>query len=156
MIEATIWGTLFYGTALLVERAVGRQSLSGIHLYSFVGHLLAFAEHANKMLSGWSYRGPLSIEVALSGILGVPWLYKGGGIPSQGPVSELDDAFSFSLSTTTEELRERSDGIVMSLLQYILFGMNWAQPASDPATLEALLRAGYKYNFWDEPLTLRR
>jgi hypothetical protein len=95
-------------------------------------------------------------NVTLSGILGIPWLSSNDGVSiHDGPVSELDDAFSFSLSTTSQELRERPDMCVMTMLQFILFGMNWSEYASDSEMLKTLLRSGYGYNYWPEPTTLR-
>ena len=73
----------------------------------------------------------------------------------KGPVSGLDDAFWFALPATSDALIERPDALVMSILQYTLFGMNWAAYASRPEVMKALLRSGYKYNFWNEPTTLR-
>jgi hypothetical protein len=106
MVEATIWGMLFYGAGLIIERGGGR----GIHLYSLVGHLLVFLEHAKKMTTAFSYDGPLSIDITLRGIRDVPWLYMPDGVLCQGPLSVLDDTFSFSLPTTSDMLREQSDG----------------------------------------------
>jgi hypothetical protein len=108
------------------------------------------------MILRFGYEGPLSIEITLSGILGVQWFYsldRVGMYP--GPVSELDDEFSFSLPTTTEMLKDRRDALVRSMLQSILFGMNWADYASDLGHLEELLRSGYEYNFWGNPTALR-
>ena len=155
LVEATIWGMLFYVTELAIE--IGPLQtlrpdtpiIKGIHLHRLVGYLLVYCEHARHILSRVGYAGPLSIDVTLSGILGVPWLYSEDGVGIYtGPVSELDDAFSFSLSTTTEELRERRDAIVIRMLEYILFGMNWAAYASDRRVIENLVRSGYKYNSW--------
>jgi hypothetical protein len=73
----------------------------------------------------------------------------------KGPVSELDDAFSFCLPTTSDEIRDRRDGLVMNMLQYILFGMNWSDYAGDPKLLEELLRSGYAYAFWGNPTALK-
>lgn len=156
MVEANIWGMLFYGTELDIEINLKSTSMSGIHLYGLVGYLLVFAEHANQMTSHFGRESPLSFDVTLSGVLGVPWLYSQdiGGI-HEGPKSPLDDEFSFSLPTTTEELRKRPDALVMSMLQYILFAMNWSDFVNKPGRLESLLRSGYKYNSWGEPKALR-
>jgi len=75
MVEANIWGMLFYGTDLDTEINLKSTSISSIHLYRLVGHLLVFTEHANQMTSRFGRESPLSFDVTLSGILGVPWLY---------------------------------------------------------------------------------
>jgi hypothetical protein len=41
------------------------------------------------------------------------------------------------------------------MLQYILFGMNWSEYASDPKLLEDLVRSGYGYNSWGKPAALK-
>lgn len=151
LIEANVWGMLFYGIALPFETNSGL--IPGINLYSFVGHLLVFAKHAIKILADLSYEGPVVVEVVLTNIFGIPWVYRSSGIPTLGPVSELDNAFSFSLPTTTEELRESPDALVMSLLQYTLFGINWADMASKPEILKNLLVAGYQHNLWGTPFS---
>lgn len=154
-IEATVWGTLFYGTELEIDINENRTptgqalSFSGIHLYSVVGYLLAFAEHANQTFSRIGYVGPLSINISLSSIRGVRWIYSEDGLGVyEGPMSELDDEFSFLLDTTTEGLKEQRDDLVLQALKYILFGTNWSDYAGSSDRLQELLRSGYKYNFW--------
>jgi hypothetical protein len=99
MVEANVWGMLFYGTNLDTEINLRQTSISGIHLHRLVGHLLVFAEHAKQMMSSFGSERPLSIDVTLSGILGIPWLYTQGDMGGiyEGPKSPLDDEFSFSL-----------------------------------------------------------
>ena len=158
LVETNIWGMLFYGVELDIE--VGpRQTaglhqipMTGVHLYRLVGHLLVFLEHAKQMISLLGYEGPLSIDTALSGILGVPWLYSQDRTAvEKGPVSELDDAFSFCVPATTDEFKSHRDGLAITMLQYIFFGMNWADHASSLTALEEILRSGYEYNFWGNP-----
>jgi len=157
MVEANVWGMLFYGTDLDTEINLKSTSISGIHLYRLVGHLLVFTEHANQMTSRFGGESPLSFDVTLSDILGIPWFYSQGDMGGiyEGPKSPLDDEFSFSLPTTSEELRKRPDALVMSMLQHILFAMNWSDYVNKPAGLESLLRTGYKCNSWGEPTVLR-
>ena len=161
MIDANIWGLLFYGAELEIEfgpnqiRLV-KEAIRGVHLYRFIGLLLVFTEHARQVISRLGYEGPLTVDVTLSGILGVQWLYSQDGMGMyQGPISELDDGFSFSLPTGTDVLQQRRDSIVRSMLQSILFGMNWADYASDAGNLEKLLRDGYGYNFWNKTAALQ-
>ncbi len=162
MLEANIWGLLFYGAELEVEigpRQTGglhTVSITGIHLYRVIGYLLVFAEHAKRMMLQFGYEGPLMVYVALDGILGIPWLYSQDGMGLyRGPSSELDEGFSFSLPATTDSLSKARDGLVRSLLQPILFGMNWADYASDAAQMDQLLRNGYHYNFWGNGSSLQ-
>ena len=121
----------------------------------FLGYVLICAEHAKQMITRWGYQGPLTVNVAINGILGIPWLYSDDafGIFLR-PASELDDGFSFSLPATTDLLMERRDALVADMLQQILFGMNWADRAG-ASGLEKLLRSGYEYNFWGKPAKLQ-
>jgi hypothetical protein len=98
------------------------------------GRNYSFKASRGEIISRVGYEGALTLEVRLSGILGIPWLFN----IAEGPASELDEEFSFSLSTATEELREHRDAIVIGMLRYILFGMNLADYASDSSRLEGL------------------
>lgn len=73
---------------------------------------------------------------------------------SPGPVSDLDDTFSFSLPADTDFLKDRRDALVLNILQRILSGMTWAQYATISDRLERLLRDGDAYNVWPEPTAL--
>jgi hypothetical protein len=161
MIEANIWGLIYYGTQLEIE--IGpkqtdgqhQNSTSGIHLYRFLGYILVCAEHAKRMIKHLAYEGPLTVNVAIDGILGIPWLYSDNGFGIfRRPASELDDGFSLSLPATTDRLIHQRDALVADVLQQSLFGMNWADMAG-ASSLEKLLRSGYEYNFWGKSATLQ-
>jgi hypothetical protein len=155
MVEANVWGMLFYGTDLPTKIILEQNTINGIHLHRFAGHLLVFAEHAKRMISCLGCVGPLSFDVTLSGIRGIPWLYADMGGICDGPKSPLDDEFSFSLPATSEELREQRDKLVLAMLQFVLFATNWSDFANRPASLESLLRSGYKFSMWKEPPAVR-
>lgn len=59
-----------------------------------------------------------------------------------------------SAPATTDSLADHRDALVRSLLQSILFGMNWADYAGNNVQLEQLLRSAYGYNFWGDPAAL--
>lgn len=50
--EVNIWGMLFYGAELKSDY----HETPSIHLYQFVGYVLAFIAHASKMLRAMGYR----------------------------------------------------------------------------------------------------
>ncbi len=161
MIEANIWGLIYYGTELEIEigpkqtGGLHQNSTRGIHLYRFLGYVLVCAEHAKQMIKRWAYQGPLTVDIAINGILGIPWLYSDDGFGIfRRPASELDDGFSFSLPATTDRLMQRRDALVADVLQQSMFGMNWANMAG-ASSLERLLRNGYEYNFWGKPAKLQ-
>ena len=145
MFEANIWGMLFYGTKIAEVHNQG-ESLS-IHLYGFVGHVLLFIRHADKMLRALGYSGPLVIEVSLTSIQRVPWLY-GAGPAFTHPGSPLDNDISFSITTDTGALAQRPGEIAIDVLRCILFSVNWSELTE--GELEHLLADGRRYNGWSQ------
>ena len=149
--EANVWGMLFYGTSI----ASTEHQASGIHLHRVVGSLLLFVMHAGRMLPALGYSGPIYIQATVSPILGIRWLYAPNGVPFTHSGSELDDEVTFSISSGTEELRDKADRVVMILLRSVLFSVNWAGQADNPQNLEALIRKGYEFNSWAAPTSLQ-
>jgi hypothetical protein len=103
--EANVWGMLFYSAKVEVE---GNET-TAINLHVFVGHVLVFLRHAEKMLRAYGYSGPIVIETTLASILGVKWAYQVMGFWEFEAGSELDDQVTFTIETTTEALHENSD-----------------------------------------------
>jgi hypothetical protein len=149
--EVNVWGMLFYGAQIEINEA----GTLGIHLYRFVGYVLVFILHAAKMLRAMGYSGPIHIDTSLGSILRVPWLHAPQGWLVVRPGSELDDEVLFSISTTSEALREKPDGVAMDVLRNVLFSVNSSALVDTPQKLEALVRMGYEYNFWPKPANLR-
>jgi hypothetical protein len=155
MFEANVWGMLYYCRNIT---AIPDPS-EGIHLYAFVGFILLFIRHADKMLAGFGYSGPLHIETRLISILKVPWLVAdpfGTGLslyPREG--SELDDEVAFSTTSTREALREKPDGVAIDILRQVFFSVNAPDLIDTPQKLEALIRSGYAFNSWTVPDKLR-
>jgi hypothetical protein len=150
--EANIWGMMFYSTKI-AESDNPEQTL-GIHLYRVVGTILLFVRHAATMLNALGYSGPIHIEMRLSALRGVPWLHNfalGSAEMYREGGSELDDEFEFSIPTVKEVLCEKPDSIVMEMLRYIFFSVNWSDLIDTQPKLETLLRTGYQYNFWYSP-----
>ena len=110
LFEANTWGMVFYVTKL-DEKEYTKQ-LSGIHAYSFVGHLLLFLRHANDLFRLTGSTGSILVEASLQAIRDCKWVYSASvaeGFPSQGTtkqISGLDEAFGLSVLTTVENLRE--------------------------------------------------
>lgn len=153
MFEASIWGMLFYGTK--IADADNPSKTWGIHLYGFVGHILLFIRHTNEMLRSLGFSGPIYVETVLWWILKVPWLYAlFGGIGTKAG-SELDDIVTVSIDSTSEALREKPDAAAADILRSILFSVNCPDLVDSPEKVEELIRAGYNYNSWPQPNTLR-
>jgi hypothetical protein len=150
--EANVWGMIFYCT-----KVAGADNLAqkfGIHLYGFVGTLLLFMRHAGTVVKALGYSGPIHIEMRLSAIRGVPWLHTfalGAAEMYEESGSELDDEFEFSIPTVSDVLFDKSDNLVMEMLRYIFFSVNWPDLIDTQAKIETLIRAGYQYNFWHAP-----
>ena len=56
---------------------------------------------------------------------------------------------------TTEELYEKSDGVVMQLLRLIFFAAGWPELVETNSSLEALVLQGYNFNYWARPSKLK-
>jgi len=150
LFEANAWGMLFYVTKL--DEKEYTKHLSGIHAYSFVGHLLLFLRHANDLFRLIGLTGPILVEASLQAIRDCKWVYSTSiaeGFPSQGTtklISGLDDAFGLSVPTTVENLREKPDDVAIELLRSIFFSLNWSDLVVSQAKLEAVIEVGHKLN----------
>ena len=164
--ESNIWGLLYYAVRVDEdEKQLYRGTPSGgdgtdnraIHLSQFVGYILLFVQHAGKMLQRMGYSGPLHIEIALAPIRGVKWLRPSEHGPGLYPLagSELDDSLMFPLALSSDKLIDKADGVAMEVLKLILFAVNLPSLVDTQAKLEALIAAGYQYNFWVRPTSLR-
>jgi hypothetical protein len=145
MIEANVWGLLFYATEISRETSGG---LNGIHLNHFLGHLLVFLQHAAQLISKFGYVGPLLVQMRMESICGVSWLYF-NEMTRQAPGSELDDDVTFDLLITTDELQQNRDEVAKNLLKYVFFALNWPDAVSSDDMLNLLIRRGYEYNMWE-------
>jgi hypothetical protein len=157
IVEANVWGLLFYGVQIEDDHyAGGQQNIRGIHLNQFIGSILVFIYHAQEMIQGLGYSGPLLVETALTSLRNVQWLFSPGGNPwiETKAGSVLDDDVTFSIDTSSDELRERPDGVVMNILRYIFFSVDWPG-LTEPLKLEQMVRNGYTYNSWGQPKDLR-
>ena len=146
--EANIWGMLYYATEIAPQgnHDVGQP---GIHLYSFIGHTLAFLRHAGETLLGLGYKGPVVVELALKSIRGIPWLSKSSGNwlePRAG--SELDDEVTAEIETTSDVLKDGLDEATKNVLRLAFFATNWPEVANSDDKLAEKVRAGYEYNHW--------
>jgi hypothetical protein len=145
-------GMLFYCSR--IDR--DEHGSSGIHPFEVVGKVLLFIRHAGTLLGALGYRGPVLINTTLTSILRVGWLnLTAGGLLPNRPGSELDDDVAFSVTTSSDALSEKPDGVAMEVLRYIFFSANLPDLIDPPHQLEDLVRMGYKYNFWTEPSALR-
>jgi hypothetical protein len=154
LLEANTWGLMFYATEIELTEPEP-NSVVGIHVYHFTAHILVFLAHAAKVLGALGYTGPLSIEMRLEAIRGVPWLFSRGVGILTGPHSVLDDDATFSIDRNADDLFARSDGIAIDLTRFAFFATNWTEMANDRASLEKFVEEGYGYNFWPVPSALR-
>ncbi len=127
--------------------------MKGIHSYHFVGQLLVFLEHARLVLRELGYVGPLTVEMKLDAIRGVPWITFQQRMACTGPASQLDDTVTFSLESTADELVNRRDALAMNLLRYAFYATDLTNAVS-AAALEDYVEGGYEYNFWGTPTKL--
>jgi Putative DNA-binding domain len=154
MLEANTWGVLFYASEIELEPPQQAKVMQGIHSYHFVGQLLVFLEHARVVLGELGYVGPLTVEMRLEAIRGVPWITFEDRMAFTGPASQLDDVVTFSVDATADDLANRRDALAMNILRYVFYASNLTDAVS-VSSLEAYVRNGYDYNMWGTPTSLR-
>jgi hypothetical protein len=152
LFEVNTWGLLFYG----MELEDDESGSPAIHLYRLVGSVLLFIQHAGHMLGLMGYSGPIVMDVSLYAILHATWVHAPDGMMYAHSGSEFDDSLAFSISSTTNELRERPDGVAMGIVRNILYSVNWSDLIETPKQLEDIALKGYDFNFWYRPSVLRQ
>jgi hypothetical protein len=150
LFEANIWGMLFYGTQIDGDHS----GTLGIHLYEFVGTVMVFIRHAGTMLQAMGYSGPILVETTLNSILGVQWLQPAQSWLTPMSGSQLDDHVAFPIETTSDALRGAPDAVAMDVLRYVFFAVNLPDLGDTSEKLEALVRMGYRFNYWSDPVSL--
>ena len=151
MLEANVWGMLFYCAE--IAEAHGRAETWGIHLYSFVGHILAFLKHADNMLRGMGYSGPICVDAAIKSMFGSKWLVPRYGVLVPRPGSVLDDDLSFSITTTTEALHQKQHRVAIDIFRIVFNSVNFPDLDSEQRCEDLILK-GFTYNSWQPPVHL--
>jgi hypothetical protein len=154
ILEANTWGVLFYASEVELEPPPQAKDVQGIHSYHFIAQLLVFLEHARLVLGELGYVGPLAVEMKLEAIRGVPWIVFEDRMAFTGPASQLDDAVTFSLESTADELIHRRDALAVNLLRYTFYATNLTDAVNRKA-LEKYVMGGYEYNMWSVPKALQ-
>lgn len=149
--KVNIWGLLFHGIYLPLDHG----EVSGIHIHEFIGCVLLFIHHAAGMFKALGYSGPILLEISLAGFREIKWVHGWGGFPQAVGGSELDDELSFSLLKTTDDLRDKRDGVLIEVLRQVFFSANLPDFVDRPGNLEQLAKNGYEFNVWQMPQTLR-
>ncbi len=156
LIEVSLWGVLAYSTE--IEIAIGPPPREddppdrqvGIHLNQLLGYLLAFVEHAKRMLQSSGYQGNLTANLELRKIRDVPWFHFPGNFAEEGARSTLDDAAVLDFEFDTNRLNDSRDELVKDILRQILFAVNWPEAADTDEQLNLLIAAGYAFNYWPD------
>jgi hypothetical protein len=149
MVEAGVWGNLFY--ALEIEHLHGEQGrqVAGIHLYAFLGHLLVFLEHARKIYRHIGYSGSLFVRAILRRVRGKQFIYSDQlDFQELGPSSRIDDEVIVEFSTPADRLEAHRDDMAGDLFKAIFFALNWASQAADPALIANLIAKAAYFNSW--------
>jgi hypothetical protein len=147
--EINVWGLLHY----VVEVLGSESGTDGIHLYGFIGNLLVFIRHSSKVLSSLDYSGSLHIEIKLSEIRKIRWIYSRLDDVRAG--SEFDDEVHLNISKSCDELVEKPDGVALEILKYLFFAVNMSDLTETQQGLENLIRSGHHYNSWPMPGALQ-
>jgi hypothetical protein len=144
LFEISTYGHIHY--AMVIEEPEG--SFSGIHLSSFVGHLLLYTEHARSVYHTLGFQGILRFQLKLERIRGVPWIYYQSSSPQTGPASTLDNEFEIELDVDVRRVETERDTIVRDLLRTTMFGLNWSDAALEEFALTGNIARGYEFNMW--------
>ncbi len=113
-----------------------------------------FIKHAAKMLAAFGYSGSICIQTALASIRSAQWFQFPANLPFTRLGSGLDDDVEFSITVTSEELRDRIDGVAIDVLRNVFFSVNWSDLIDTKAKAEELVRNGYSFNLWQPPKNL--
>ena len=145
MVEATVWGMLFYGQELSSPFVINKHVVGPFPalLSHLVVDLLVYLKHASKTLSELACSGTVGMEVRLLGIRSMAVLSDGTSAPSP-----LDNELMFTVHNATELLRGEIAPVAASALKSVLFGLNRADLARSDQQLSALIQEGYEMNGW--------
>jgi hypothetical protein len=102
------------------------------------------------MLEKLGYSGPIVIEFALGPFLRIPWLYGGGPFPQKSSGSELDEDIIFSIQSSVEDLRLKTNAVALEVVGAVLYSANLADPLQGLGPADRL-KMGYAYNTWGTP-----
>lgn len=127
-LEVTTWGSLFWAFGLLD----GIDGERGIHMPSFLGHLLAFI----VLLTRWSRHtcasGALSVTLGLENILGTKWIAAGTSRRlGDSQASRLDPSVDIDLTVTVPLPDSEIDRLLRSVIQRVMFALNFEPKGSD-------------------------
>src|SRR5260370_37525255 len=101
------------------------------------------------MLRRLGYTVPLHIELAMHDVRDIPWISFPSGFAETGSKSEPDNTVVFTLTSTTDDLQQRPNGLATDMLRQVFFAINWPSVADSEEKLDAIIRAGYQYNNWN-------
>lgn len=148
LLEANTWGQVFY--AMEVERVekMGVEEVEKeehfIHLYSFLGHLQLYLQHAARFFRHFGFNGVLQLRVRMTGLRGVRFRFE--AMPDYRKIaSRFDDQVDVSLEVPTWEFLEDHLGSAKRLYRLIFFAVNWPE-TTDDASLQRLVQWGNEYN----------
>jgi hypothetical protein len=146
LFEISTYGHIHYAMELTGPDATPPW---GIHLSSFVGHLLLYTEHVRAVYHTLGYQGVLRIELKLQRVRGKAWIYYQSSFPETGPASTLDDEIDIELDVDARRLEIERDEVVKELLRTTMFALNWSEVAMDDVAVSAAIEHGYEFNRWN-------
>jgi hypothetical protein len=148
LLEASIWGHCF-----VVEQIelVTEYGPTGIHLNSFMGHLLLFLDYYRQLILRLGFDGVIELQVRLERVRGKPWLYFPHNFPETGPSSPFDDDIGFTIEVLTDRLTGALDNVASELVKVILFALNWPGAGRSAESIQRFVEYGYRYSNWEIP-----
>lgn len=154
-LEVNIWDLVFYATSLqdVWTPEGGGGQMSGIHVYSMLGRVLAVLEYARKAYGHVGFDGTVEVVTAFQRVRGVPIYAFPSSFLEEAGVSRVDDDIRFAVAVSTDRLRLARDAVASDILNSVLFALAFRRHcgADDDVGLAArLLDSAYGYNFWDK------
>lgn len=151
--ELNTWGLV--SSAAAVQRVWpadgGGTEMSGIHLHSTLGHVLATLEFARLVYDALGYDGTLEAIVMLRRVRGVPVYAFPNNYAEVVGTSRFDEEVRFALTVPTDRLRTARDAVAGDLLHAALFALGWRYASARDGEADATQRLvddAYEYNFW--------
>lgn len=149
MVEANLWGLLFYATT--DHREARPSEARHLRRDHFVGSILVFVHHAAKMLNAMGYCGSIHVGVALRQIRHAKWIWADFEPDvDEGRGADFDDAADLQIDTTADRLFAEPDALAGEILRNIFMATNWWEAVATPDAIKRLIRIGRRYNRWSE------
>lgn len=149
LLEFNLWGQFHY--AEQIEFTVSGTETKGIHTNGFLGHTLVVLKWISLVAAKFEMTGPLLVNLKLSNILNLPWLYFRYNTAGEGPTSPLDNEISIDLELDADIVKSRPAVVFDTLMEQVFFSYNWSTASDTIPRRCDLYKSALEYNSWPTP-----